>query len=111
MIRDDIIDMRMHDGSRHFGGLPETYDAHRPQWDVLRDHVAVLEGAVLTGFVTDNVTEAWIDFDFRGHGFSINNQHGEWWFFVADPACPDEILERVLDHFEGLLDARRARRR
>jgi hypothetical protein len=33
----------------------------------------------------------------------MNNQQGEWWFFVEDPACPDETLEAVLDHFESLL--------
>jgi hypothetical protein len=98
-----IIDMRMHDGSRHFGGLPETYDVERPQWYAVRDHVGRLEGAQLTGFVTDDVTEAWIDFRLQGHAFSLNNQHGEWWFFVSDPACPDTLLEHVLDHFEALL--------
>jgi hypothetical protein len=99
-----LIDMRMHDGSRHFAGLPETYDVASPQWYALRDHVAQLAGASLRGFVTDDVTEAWIDFEFRGQKFSLNNQHGEWWFFVDDPSCPDPVLHEVLDHFERLLD-------
>ena len=98
-----LIDMRMHDGSRHFAGLPEIYDVASPQWYALRDHVAQLAGASLRGFVTDDVTEAWIDFEFRGRKFSINNQHGEWWFFVDDPSCPDPVLHEVLDHFERLL--------
>jgi hypothetical protein len=107
-----VIDMRMNDASRHFGSLPETYDPGVPQWDVLRDHVEKLAGAQLTGFVTDQVTEAWIDFAYTGHAFGINNQHGQWWFFVTDPACPDAVLERVLDHFEDCLApvAARARR-
>jgi hypothetical protein len=99
-----LVDMRMADDSRYFGGLPETYDAERPQWDALREHVLLLAGAEPTGFATDRVTEAWIDFAYCGHAFSINNQHGEWWFFVSDPACPDDVMGEVLDHFEGLLD-------
>lgn len=99
-----IFDHRMHDGSRNFAGLPEVYSAECPQWESLRDHVAALPGAVLTGYVTDQVTEAWIDLTYREHVFSINNQAGEWWFFVQDPACPDEILDEVLRHYEALLD-------
>lgn len=98
-----LIDMRMNDGSRHFGALPETYDVDSPQWYALRDQVGRLAGATLRSFVTDDVTEAWIHFEFRGHEFSINNQHGEWWFFVDDPACPDAILSEVLKHFEWVL--------
>jgi hypothetical protein len=98
-----LLDIRMADGSRHFGDLPETYDADQPQWHRLREHVGHLSGARLTGFVTDDVTEAWIDFAYRGHTFSLNNQAGEWWFFVEDPACPDDLLKHVLEHFELLL--------
>ncbi|MCB9853914.1 MAG: hypothetical protein H6819_12510 [Phycisphaerales bacterium] len=72
-------------------------------WYNVRDHVASLEGAQLTGFLTDEVTEAWIDFEYRGHAFTINNQLDEYWFFVKDSACPDEILHEVADHFEALL--------
>src|SRR5688572_25919636 len=90
----------MGDGSRHFGSLPESYCVNHPEWLVLRDAVPALTGATLAGFVTDHVTEAWIDFEYRGHRISINNQHGQWWFFVDDPTCPDEILHSVLAHFE-----------
>jgi hypothetical protein len=96
----------MRDGQRHFAGLPETYDVEVPQWDRLRDHVVLLPGATLTGFVTDHVTEAWIDFAYRGYGFAANNQHGEWWLFVDDPSCPDEILGEVVDHLARLLGER-----
>jgi hypothetical protein len=108
-----LFSITMADGTtRHLGDLPETYDVERPQWHLLRDAVGHLGGATLTGFVTDDVTEAWIDFEYRCHRFSMNNQMGWWWFFVADPACPDPILEQVLDHFEQWLDpaASRARR-
>jgi hypothetical protein len=95
--------MIMNDGSRHFVGLPETYDVEHPEWHRLHAHAGRLAGATVTGFMTDDVTEAWLDFTYREHAFSVNNQQGEWWFFVADPACPDEILHAVAAHFETLL--------
>jgi hypothetical protein len=99
-----LFDFRMADGSRNFADLPESYSVDVPQWERLRDHVAGLAGAELTGFVTDQVTEAWIDFTYAAQSFSINNQSGEWWFFVADPACPDAVLHAVIDHFATLLE-------
>lgn len=96
---DTLIHLIMPDGSRHFGDLPQTV-----LWYDVRDHVARLPGAVLTGFVTDDVTEAWIDFTYHGHVFSINDQLGDYWFFVDDPACPETILREVLAHFATLLE-------
>ena len=93
-----IFSMIMHDGSRHFGGLPQTV-----LWEEMRDHIATLPGATITGFVCDYVTEAWIDFTYAGHSFSVNDQYGDYWFFVDDPACPDHVLVDVLDHCEMLL--------
>jgi hypothetical protein len=95
----EIYDMRMHDGSRHFASLPES-----ESWESLHEHVGRLEGVTGTSIITDEVTEAWIDFPFRGHEFSINNQSGEFWFFVEDPACPEEVLEAVLTHCKLLLE-------
>ncbi|HEX3525504.1 MAG TPA: hypothetical protein VH988_00425, partial [Thermoanaerobaculia bacterium] len=83
-------DTRMSDGSRHFVSLPETRSP-----DALRDHLTGLPGAVVTGFVFDGIVEAWIDFRYGGHEFSVNNQLGEYWFFVQDPACPDTTLQDV----------------
>lgn len=97
-----LLDARMEDGSRHFGSLPEGKDQAVPDWDRFRDHVAELEGARLTNFVTDEVCEAWIDFTWQGHAFMLNNQYGEWWLFVTDPSCPDAVLEGVLAHFEAV---------
>jgi hypothetical protein len=82
-----IYDMRMADGSRHFAALPQTGPAHR-----LRDDLAALPGAEVTGFVTDGVTESWIDVRFQGYHFSINDQYGEYWLFVDEVECPDAIL-------------------
>lgn len=97
-MKPEFYDIRMADGSRHFAGLPQS-----KLWEEVRDHVAKLAGARLTGFLCDYVTEAWIDFDYRKHKFSINDQMGEYWFFVTDPACPDDVLREVVGHFRTLL--------
>jgi hypothetical protein len=89
----------MNDGSRKFAELPQTR-----LWHQLRDHLQTLRSAVVTSFLTDGVTEAWIDFTFRGHSFTINDQFGDYWFFVDDPSCPDEILAEVVSHCERLLN-------
>lgn len=90
-----LFDFRMKDGSRNFADLPET-----AFFDELRVHAATLSGAVETGFATDWVTEVWLDLEYRGHRFSINNQMGEYWFFVNEPDCPDDILADIVRHFE-----------
>jgi hypothetical protein len=90
-----LLDTRMKDGSRKFGEMPQ-----RALSEEMRDHALRLRGATLTRFVCDGVTEAWIDFTFGGHAFSINDQLGDYWFFVAAPACPEVLLREVLDHFE-----------
>jgi hypothetical protein len=89
----------MHDGSRCFLSLPPNAD-----WHAVRDHVSGLPDAVLTGFVTDGVTECWIDFRYSGHEFSVNDSPGDYWFFVKDPECPDELLQSVVAHFSALLE-------
>ncbi|WDI43265.1 hypothetical protein [Bremerella sp. P1] len=88
-----LTNILMHDGSRDFGALPECFP-----FEQLRDHVAKLPEAKVTRFVSDGVTEAWLHFRYRGHQFAANTQCGEWWFFVNDPQCPDEILLEVLTY-------------
>jgi hypothetical protein len=97
-VAEQLLNLTMHDGSRHFGDLPQT-----ALWQEVRDHVGNLPGARLMGFVTDSITEGWIDFVYEGHEFSINDQFGEYYFFVKDPACADETLLEVLAHFGQLL--------
>ncbi len=97
-----LLNVIMNDGSRQFGELPQTV-----LWHELRDHVESLDGAEITDFVADNVTEAWIDFSYRGYRFSVNDQFGDYWFFVDDPNCPNEILESVLSHCKLLLGSGR----
>jgi hypothetical protein len=94
----ELLNIKMNDGSRQFGDLPQTVS-----WYRLRNHIKKLKGAKVTCFLTDHVTEAWIDFSYRGHCFTVNDQFGAYWFFVDDPSCPDEILEAVLAHCELVL--------
>jgi hypothetical protein len=95
-----LLNHTAHDGSRQFAELPQTR-----LWYELRDHLQTLPGAVVTGFLTDAVTEAWIDFTYRGHSFTVNDQFGDYWFFVDDPNCRDEILREIVSHCETLLRA------
>lgn len=98
MIR-DLFETRMNDGSRHFVDMPEVVF-----FDEFADHVEQLEDAEITEFITDGVVEMWLEFDFRGHQFSVGNQFGDYWFFVRDADCPEEILFEVIDHFRTLLE-------
>lgn len=87
----------MKDGSRNFADLPEVVF-----FDELRSHGRKLTGAMEAGFITDWVTEVWLDFEYYGYRFSINNQMGDYWFNVEDPSCPDDILVEVVRHFETI---------
>lgn len=93
-----LLNCPMHDGSSQFAELPEVCS-----WDEFRQHIARLVGATITDCITDDVTEMWLDFSFRGHAFTANNQCGDFWFFVRDAACPDEILRAIVEHCEPTL--------
>ena len=93
-----LLDIRAADGSRQFAALPES-----ASWRALREHVALLPGARVTAFVSDEVTEAWLDFAYGGHDFSINDQFGEYWLFVREPGAPEALLGEVAVHCERLL--------
>lgn len=95
----ELLENKLNDGSRHFVDMSEVVF-----FDELADHVEELDGAEITEFLTDGVVEMWLDFDFREHKFSVNNQLGDYCFFVEDPNCPEEILFEVIDHFRKLLE-------
>jgi hypothetical protein len=98
---EELLKVIMNDDSRQFGELPQT-----ALWYELREHIEKLDGGAVTDFVTDNVTESWIDFSYRGYRFFLNDQFGDYWFFVDDPTCPDGILETILAHCKLLLGNR-----
>lgn len=79
------------DGSRQFAAIPA-----RIGWDAMRQQLALQPDVTVTSFITDGVTQATMDFDFRGHQFTMDSQYGEYWIFVSDPDCPDELLITLL---------------
>jgi hypothetical protein len=92
-----ITDLHMHDGSRHFLSLPESILPC-----ALVERMRANPEFQMTGFL-EGALEAWIDFEFQGHKFSVNNQFGEFWFFVADAACPVDLLTEIQRRFAGFL--------
>ena len=98
-----IFNFVVNDGSRNFMDLPEDLIG----WNSLYEYLGLLDGAEKTGYLTDRVTEVWMDFSFRGYDFSVNNQMGNYWFFAENPQCPEDILLEIAVHCEKLFDDRR----
>lgn len=89
-----IFDIRMKDGSRQFADVPE-----RVLPSQMRKIIAKLSGVEIQNFLASvGEIEAWIEFRFRGFDFAVNNQNCEYWLFVRQPECPDEILREVATH-------------
>ncbi len=89
-------DFRMKDGSRQFCELEATSGPK-----TLMKHLLTLHGTEIADYLPGrggSSEDSWIDFTFRGHFFTVNGQYGDWWFFVQDPACPDDILLAVVNH-------------
>jgi hypothetical protein len=93
-----LLDERMRDGSRHFALLPQSRSPLRALL-----HVFALSGAFPTAYLPSPIEGSWIDFRYKGHRFSFNDQYGDFWFFVKDPSCPAPTLQRVAQHFSKLL--------
>ena len=84
-----LFDFAMKDGSRHSASLPAS-----ARWYSVRDH-ANPSWRNGTGFLCDEVTEAWVDFTYKGEAFTINDQFGEYWFFATNPRCPESGPSRT----------------
>jgi len=83
----------------HFVDFPEVIF-----FDEFGDHVEALEGAEINEFEMDGTFEIWLEFTFRENHFYVNNRLGDYWFFVRDPKCPEEILLEIAEHFRKLLE-------
>jgi hypothetical protein len=81
-----------------FAALPQV-----KLWHDLLEHLRALRGVEITDFLTDGVVGSWIDFTFREHCFTVNEQAGTYQFFVDDPDCPSSILNEVAAHCERFL--------
>lgn len=89
-----ITNIITNDGARQFISIAEEVS-----WKQLRKSVAKLNGATETYYISDGITEMWLDFTYKQHRFTVNNQYGEYWFFVEDACCPESILIEVASHF------------
>jgi hypothetical protein len=93
-----LIDRRTEDGSRHFASLPKTC-----QWQALCEHILLLPGVQIANFVLAGASQAWLDFTFRGHRFSVSDGDGQFCLSVHDPQCPDLNVYQVASHCGKLL--------
>lgn len=93
-----LLNSITNDQSRHFADLPESVD-----WEVLRERLEKFPGAAITDYVSDGVTEMWLDFSYKNQRFSVNNQFGEYWFFSQNPVCPEETLIEIIEYCEEFL--------
>lgn len=86
------------DGSRLFLQLPQTCPPSRLMWRI------ICFVRLPTAFVSDWVTGVmWMDFRYKGQKFSVHNPYGvEYWFFVKNRACPENILHRLAEYFARL---------
>jgi hypothetical protein len=87
-----FLDVRMADGSRHFAEVP---------WQpplMLKQRLLDTPGVKLTSYV-GSIFETWIVFEYSGQLFSAHNPLNDFWLFVDDPQCPDNVLCEVEDLF------------
>ncbi len=94
----DLLNRQLRDGSRVFGELPL-----RASLVQVRDHALRLPRATIVGFASGHVPEAWIDFEWEGHTFTIDDRPSAYLLSVADGACDEALLGTVLAHFEQLV--------
>ena len=97
MANASITNFISHDGSRHFLSLRQSIPS-----DALVAAMKAMPDIAINKFI-ETIPESWIDFDFRGHKFAINDQFGEYWFFVKDAACQENILLSLRDRFATIL--------
>lgn len=95
----DLLEIKMTDGSRLFVDLPEVVF-----FDEFYEHTEKLDDVEITEFIIDGIVGMRLDFEFRGHKFSVTNQSGDCRFFVKNPDCPDEISIEIIEHFRKLLE-------
>lgn len=88
----EIFDMRCPERSRHFARVRDRFGPCH--WPETLQKISAIPGVAVTQ-ILDSIPQALVDFTFRGHEFSLDTQFGEFWLFVADPECPNEVLVEV----------------
>ena len=84
----ELFDVWMADGSRHFAEV-----SWRPPL-AFKQRLLEIPGVTVTSFI-DSATETWIDFEYDGQAFSAHNPLNDFWLFVRNPGCPEELLREV----------------
>lgn len=82
---------------RTFAELPLT----RP-WQSLRQHLTWLDGAAETWFACKGGV-CWLHFDYCFHSFQICEHGTRVELSVTNAACPDRVIDGVVEHFRLLL--------
>ncbi len=72
-------------------------------WHEVRERLSALEGVRITCAVDDPVIGSWIDFNFRGHEFTIHGEAGTFVFSAVAGNPPDALCAEIQSHFETLL--------
>lgn len=98
-MRIDELRDNMNDNARHFVDLPEVIF-----FDELSDHLEELPGYQLNEFEVDGVVGLWIEFEWANNKFFVDNQPGDYRFYVEDPKCEEGILLEISNHLRSLLE-------
>ena len=88
----ELLDFRMHDGSRQFYTMQKTI-----AWNDLISRLERLNRLVVKEFLPSLTLGSWLEFSFKGYNYCVNEQMGMYWFLVKDPTCPEEILVEVVE--------------
>ena len=91
----DLLNFKANDNIRNFYAFPFHID-----WYKINDRLNSISDIEVNDFITDGIIEAWIDFTYKNHKFSINNQFSEYWLFDNSGECEEEILQEHLNKIE-----------
>ena len=90
----------MADGSVLFAELSGNIS-----WAELRDHLERIDQLLIMKFVTDGITEAWLDFYYHGQHCTVHCPLDDYLVFAQDGNCPAFMLMELIEHFRMLAGA------
>lgn len=92
------LDEKMEDGSLLFAELSSEIS-----WVDLRNHFERIDQLLIMKFVTDGITEAWLDFYYYDQHFTIHCPLDIYLVFAQDYDCPAFMLNDLLAHFRAVM--------
>ena len=98
-MRIDELREKMSSDARHFVDMPDVIF-----FDELSDHLEELPGYQLNEFEIDGVVGLWIEFEWAGNKFFVDNLPGDYRFYVEDPKCEEGVLLEISNHLRSLLE-------